>query len=176
MPMTSPKSLRAPALATALLAALTACGPVTQSTSGAAYLAQTGADGSALEIDASIAEVAAVEPTLTFPARIGVARVVGSRLTALPEGEATALADFASRNAAYGTFVPISPLVAELVGAESEIVAQRIWGVRRVLSTIRRAAARQHLDAVLIYELGASGRVGNTTLAIADLTIIGGAI
>jgi len=53
------------------------------------------------------------------------------------------------------------------------------WGGEErsdVVETIRVGAARQHLDAVLIYEVGARARKGANVLALGDLTIIGAAI
>ena len=44
-----------------------------------------------------------------------------------------------------------------------------------LVKTIRLGAARQHVDAVLIYEVGATSERDFTPLAFADLTIIGGA-
>jgi len=73
-----------------------------------------------------------------------------------------------TRGAAYGEFVPVSPLVAQLtaasVGRDS---------VRSVVDTIRIGAARQHLGAVLVYEVSGGRRDSATPLSVLDLTIIG---
>ncbi|MEM9011597.1 MAG: hypothetical protein AAGE18_10250 [Pseudomonadota bacterium] len=145
----------------AALALLTACGPTVQTTSGAAYLDQRTATGAPVTVDPEIAEIAAIEPNLTFPARIGVARVVGRQLTVVPPEEAALFADFAEKNQAYGVFVPVSPLVAALIEPRRERTADGriVTEARNVLHHVRQAAARQHLDAVLIYELTTRGDV-----------------
>lgn len=47
--------------------------------------------------------------------------------------------------------------------------------VREKRTDIRRKAARQHLDQVLIYEIGAQSHERDTPFALADVTLIGGA-
>ncbi len=141
---------------------LAACSPTIQNTSGEDYInARPGT------IDAEIAQIAAVEPDLRFPARIGIARVVNGRLSSFTGYEADQFGDFISRNPDYGEFVPISPIVAEMVGSGTHKPSS--------ISIIRRAAARQHLDYILLYEIGARSRIRNTPFALADVTIIGGA-
>ena len=77
----------------ALTLTLAACTSSVQTTSGADYLkgydgsyaVQSGASGS--DTDAAVRRVAAVEPNLKFPARIGLARIEHGQLAAVPEGE-----------------------------------------------------------------------------------------
>lgn len=149
----------------ALVAAfcVAACNPTIQTTSGAEYLSRGPV------ADAAIREAAAIEPDLTFPARIGIARIVNGTLTQAPPREAQELAGFVERHAAMGEWVALSPLVAS-------------WNrqTRRNASLpdrLRVMAARQHLDYLLVYELGArAGEVGNTPFALADITLIGGLV
>ena len=158
--------------ATLMLLALAACGPSIQTTSGADFIAATPRSF----IDDDIAKAAAVEPNLRFPARIGIARIVNGGLT-LPPAEETALfAGIAERNARYGEFVPVSPLIVAMMnGTQTNIHSDR-WGRRsdEIIRQIRLASARQHLDYVIIYEVGARSRTGNTPFALADVTLVGG--
>lgn len=160
-----------------LLAVLTACSNTTQYSSGADYLAARGTDGP-LITDADIARAASVEPDLRLPARIGIAQIVNGKL-ALPDGEVAELfAGLAKRHAALGSFVPISPLIAALVtGSDPSTGAQRYGAdAKGIVQDIRLTAARQHLDYVLIYEVGARSSRRGTVFALADVTLIGGAI
>jgi len=157
-------------LALPALAVAAACTPVVQTTSGAAYVAASP------DIDPEIAAAAAVEPTLRFPARIGVVRLGGTQrgrsrrgATAIPAGEAEALTRFAARHGSFGTFVPLAPVLASLVAPYPR--ADGRTPQRTMLDGLRIAAARQHLDAILIYEVtGAAGLFGQVPLGDSGLT------
>lgn len=128
-------------------------------------------------IDEQVREAAAIEPILEFPARIGIARIHRGRLTTVPAEEAGIWAALAEDYRAIGTFVPVQPVIAE---STARAIRAGTDGRYRgnsddVVSTIRLGAARQHLDAVLIYETGVTARKEATGLAFADITIIGGA-
>ncbi|WP_308916416.1 hypothetical protein [Jannaschia sp. LMIT008] len=145
----------------ALLAILVsaACQPTIQTTSGADYLSRGPI------ADPAIRAAAAVEPDLRFPARIGIARIVNGALTQAPPREACA-SPTSPRHAGMGEWVPLSPLVAGMVETRRD---------SSLIQTMRTAAARQHLDYLLVYELGArSGPTGDTPFALADVTIVGG--
>jgi len=173
-----------------LLAVLLAgCSYSTQTTSGRDYLAavQLPPAQAANDIDAQIRAAADVEPTLRFPARIGLARI--GRESVPPFGAArfggeTARVKLMPPSAEeseawlklakdlgpeFGEFVAVSPLIAALVSNEPPTGDS----LKETMNTIRVTAARQHLDAVLIYE--AEGTADNRTnpLAIANLSIIG---
>ena len=150
---------------------LAGCEYNVQNSSGAEYLAATPA--AAGKLDQRITRAASVEPLLRFPARIGLARIVQGKLTTIPPGEGSLWGNMAESHKAMGQFIPISPLIAEFTEHQT-----RWAGADRsdVVETIRLGAARQHLDAVLIYEVGARARKGSNLLAIGDLTIIGAAI
>ncbi len=154
-----------------ILLALAACGPSIQTTSGADFIAATPPSF----IDEDIAQAAAVEPNLRFPARIGIARIVNGSLT-LPPAEETALfADIAERNSRYGEFVPVSPLIMAMTGSNATGINRHQSGTAAAaIQQIRLASARQHLDYVIIYEIGARSRTGNTPFALADVTLVGG--
>ncbi len=150
--------------------ALTACGGYVQNTSGSDYVLAT----DKAFIDEDIAQAAAVEPDLRFPARIGIARIVNGQLTLPPTGEVALFSEVAERNARFGDFIPVSPLVVALIhdGNGENLSAMSRSG--RIVKEIRLAAARQHLDYVIIYEVGASSRTENTPFALADVTLLGG--
>jgi hypothetical protein len=153
---------------------LAACDYTTQTTSGRDWLAahppQT-VDLTLGNIDQAVRDAAAVEPTLRFPARIGIARLDHARLTAIPPDEARAWTDAAGRlGGAYGEFVPVSPLVAAMVRPphDSDVDPARV-----AIDDVRIAAARQHLDAVLIYETDATENTKDNPLSLAEWTLIG---
>jgi hypothetical protein len=146
-----------------LLSVLSACGHQIQTSSGADYVAAR--PGS---IDTSIAEEAAIEPDLLFPARIGLARIVNGELTSPTGEEAEMFAQFSQRNRSLGDFIPISPLVVSMVTPSRQ--ARR----EDVMQALRKGAARQHVDYLLVYEMGVRSTLKDTPLAIADVTIIGG--
>jgi hypothetical protein len=128
-------------------------------------------------IDERVREVANVEPLLRFPARIGLARIgwANSRPTLIPppSEEAKAWVDLAEDlGPEYGEFVPISPLIAAMV-APDHPSNERTDMIKNTLETIRLAAARQHVDAVVIYEADATANSKNNPLSIADWTLIG---
>lgn len=166
----------------AALAALGGCGTY-QTTSGGAYLASYAPAKQAwasTETDAAVRQAAAVEPLLRFPARIGLARVVQGQLTTVPPEEADIwLSLLEKHGTAYGTFVPVSPFIAELAGDAPQLSAVSGQGTpagsaSRVVRHIRLGAARQHLDAVIVYEISQSGSEQSTDFSWLDLTIIGG--
>lgn len=155
---------------------ISACGTSLQTTSGADYLARYEAshevlNGEPTDVDADVRRIAAIEPTLVFPARIGVARIHRGALTALPEDEARIWQDLIDEvGDQKGEFVPVSPLIASMVG---EPAAPGMDRAAAIIANIRRGAARQHLDYVLAYEVGSSRTEKANALAVADLTIIG---
>jgi hypothetical protein len=155
---------------------LSACETQTQTTSGQDYLAaypKTAAATPSSDMDAEVRRVAAVEPTLRFPARIGIARLGPSGLTAVPSDEAEHWSEVAGRlGAGYGAFIPISPMIAAMVELPQRDGSRTSYA-RHAIDTIRLAAARQHLDAVLIYEVDGTADAHDTPMSIADWTLIG---
>ncbi|MEL6756785.1 MAG: hypothetical protein AAFP81_10155, partial [Pseudomonadota bacterium] len=104
--------------ATALLV-IGACETSLQTTSGADYLARYDSSYSTTtpvyaDVDEDVRRIASIEPNLSFPARIGLARIEHGRLTALPEQDARIWqAQLEQLGRVYGDFVPVSPMIAE---------------------------------------------------------------
>jgi len=157
--------------------ALSACATTTQYTSGQDYLARYNSNSansgqtklnSNPAIDAEIREIAAIEPNLHFPARIGLARIEHGQLIGVPQDEAGYWRDAAEDlGHGFGQFIPVSPLVAEMVGSTEPHYK------RNVVNHIRRGAARQHLDYVIAYEVNHKSDSQRNGLQIADLSILG---
>jgi hypothetical protein len=174
------------ALAAAGLAGLlAACGHYVQTTSGSKFLSAyndpDAAIDSELATDPEIAAAANVEPQLRFPARIGLARIGEQGLEAVPVGEAESWRALAERlGRGYGEFVPVSPLIAALAEPEpsklvitQDLVRSYRSSLARVAREVRLGAARQHLDAVLIYETFGKSSESSNPLALTKLALIG---
>lgn len=136
------------------LLAIGACSqvPSYQTTSGANFI-----DAARGQIDPDVAAVAAIEPALQFPARIGIARVVNGRLTLPTEAETALFTQTTQNTSRYGSFVVVNPYLTELLTTARLPVDQngRAQHIRNVHRQIQLTAARQHLDYVMIYEVGA---------------------
>jgi hypothetical protein len=170
----------------AAILAVAGCASSTQLTSGQAYLddypAAAAAEDDSVggktfvatsDVDADVRAIAAVEPDLRFPARIGLARIQGAALTAAPPEELAAWATLAERlGPEVGEFVPVSPLIAEMVDPPSRNRYNRVSS-SEVVGHIRRGAARQHLDYVLVYEVTTGWSEGANALSLADATVLG---
>lgn len=127
-------------------------------------------------LEERLREAAAVEPVLQFPTSIGLARIEGGALTAVP------MEELAIWNAAaeklgpeYGTFVPLSPIVARMVNDQYK-PSPAYRGADNIVNTIRLGAARQHVHATLIYEVVAKESKQDTILSAANVTILGGLV
>jgi len=162
--------------------ALAGCQYGVQTTSGAdflavyedpAYAVALGEKGAVQTLNEEVRAIAAVEPQLRFPARIGVARVESQRLTTVPPAELTHWADLAqSLGPEFGDFVPVSPLIAAMVDPDVQD-PRRLQTPADLIADIRRGAARQHLDYVLVYELSGAFTQSSNLLSAADVTILG---
>lgn len=161
-------------LLTTIALTLTACETTSQYTSGQDYLARysttaapqlTGQSAT----DNAVREIAAVEPDLRFPARIGLARIGDyKRLVGVPTDEAQAWRAAAETlGVGFGEFIPVSPLVADMVSAHHK------QDHTTVIDHIRRGAARQHLDYVIVYEVSDKTESDGNALRLADLTVLG---
>ena len=161
---------------TALCLALVSCQEYTQTTSGRDYLrtyqqqAAEHSGGKAPKLDKDFVAAASVEPLLHFPARIGLARLDRSGLANIPSEEAAAWQQVATNlGPKFGEFVPVSPIIAELVAG-----AQSNWNSRsETVHRIQLASARQHLDAVVIYESDGTADSRDNPLSIGEWTLIG---
>lgn len=181
------KRLVSLALAAGLTGLLAACGHYTQTTSGSQYLAAYEGDSTAKAVpDGEIVAAADVEPQLRFPARIGLARIGPDGLAPVPAAEAESWRALAGRlGSGYGDFVPLSPLIAALATSAAQAKpAPRTCGylgcfeapadrLAKVVRQVRLGAARQHLDAVLIYETFGRSEESSNPLAVTKLALIG---
>lgn len=163
---------------------LCGCSAYTQATSGSDWLAgypsQASHSGAASDdIDARVRQAGAIEPTLHFPARIGIARIGEINrqpsLVAVPQQEAAAwMAAKGRLGDGFGEFVPVSPMIAAMMEPGGTISSNdRGAATRHLMETVRLAAARQHLDAVLLYEVDATVDQKSNPLRFADWTVIG---
>lgn len=166
--------------ALAVFAIFVLSGCKTQTSSGDDYLQKHRLSASAVSSSAgnktfeqALVKAASVKPTLAFPARIGLARVDRGSLEAIP-GEEMELWMKAAKNLGkdFGEFVPLSKLVMNVAAGE---VMSRDDNLT-TMNMIRLGAARQHVDAVLVYEIYSSVDSEDNLLEVGKLTIIGGYI
>ena len=163
-------------IATLICLYLPACTYV-QTTSGKDYLSKYPTQDEYHErdsfhhnVDKEVRQVAAIEPQLHFPARIGIAKIMNGKLASMSYDEANLW--FQAREtlgSQFGEFVPVSPLIAEMVIGQQS----RSKSLSDVIRKIRLGAARQHLDAVLIYEVYGKSQHSSNLLSLMDLTIVG---
>ena len=155
--------------ATSLLAACTSV----QTTSGADYLSSyedTLATGGSVPAD-EFRAAASVEPLLRFPAKIGLARIENGRLSSIPDAEMTAWSALAEEaGGQYGSFQPLNLLVAEMA---TPTAPEGISPTEEIVRKIRLGAARQHMDAVFVYEVFGASDNRQNALSVGDLTILG---
>ncbi len=125
-----------------LVASLGACTSSVQTTSGRDYN-QSVPRGSEM-----IRAAADVEPLLEFPANFCLAKTENALMVQTEPSEVEIWLNFAARHKDWGTFREISPAVVNLVVSEQT-------GYRRETGTqeMRAAAARQHCQAILSYEV-----------------------
>ncbi len=183
--MTS-KNLIGPGACLGLALLLIGCGSYTQTTSGSEYLeryAEQAQVTGAGALDPDIRAAADVEPILAFPARVGIARIDGGRFSAMPPAEGEAWAAMSKElGPGWGQFVPISPLIFALTapprsGYGSAVPGCRHAGdclaaIQQTVREIRVAAARQHTDVVLIYEVVGQGEASSNPLAVTNLVLL----
>lgn len=117
-------------------------------------------------VEQAVLEAARASPELRFPARFGLARIEHGQVTAVPPQEADVwIAMMREQGARFGEFVAINPVLGHF-----GVAAERGFGA---VDRIRIAAARQHVDAVLIYEARSNWRNQTTPLAVFDITLVG---
>jgi len=160
-------------------ALLGACTHHVQTTSGADYLKRYGQSPaySALnQTNSEIYDIASIEPDLRFPARIGIARIGidpdnhRKGLTAIPGDESDIWLEMAEKEGdRYGEFVPVSPFITAMVSQRHKDSSE----VRHVIDDIRKGAARQHLDCVLVYEVTSQNDRKQNGLGFTDATVLG---
>ena len=156
---------------------LSACSTTSQVTSGNEYLMRHDTVGTASieegkDFEETLRKVAAVEPTLKFPARIGLARIDNYNLISIPSHELKAWTEMWSNlesKEKFGELILVNPLIASMVSNDVKTKDKTITPINQV----RLAAARQHLDAVLIYEIQTKSVGKDNFLEVGNLTIIG---
>lgn len=161
---------------TVLALMLASCETTTQMTSGTDYLSRyqpTTKTSTSSDLDSQIRDIAAIEPDLRFPSRIGIARIENGRLTNGPIEEMQAWGDLAEKlGAPYGDLVPVSPFIAAMVRPNANRDMDN-FSSHSVVADIRRASARQHLDYVLAYEVIQNTSDESNGLSFANLTVLG---
>ena len=170
--------------------ALAACSTHVQSSSGRDYLSKAPApvrvaslagEGAGDAQLGAIRAAASVEPLLRFPAKIGVARIEDGALTPIPDAEMAAFAGaLEATGGAYGDFVPLNLLVTAMAVPEDQLGALSggrggapLLRARQAVDAIRIGAARQHMDAVMVYEVFGTSDARQSALSVGDLTILG---
>lgn len=169
-------------IAIAFLTAVTACGHHgTQVTSGKQYLSQyqpvaestdkviksSYQNGEIVETEVAtlstnelVRRAANIEPLLKSPAHIGLVRIDAGRITTVPTAEQISWTVLANKYASLGHFTPLDPFLANY--AVKTALPTDGSALRRdasdIITHIRIGAARQHMDAVLIYEVGGRGK------------------
>ena len=130
-----------------------------------------------ISTDELIRHAAAVEPLLAMPARIGLARVEHGSLTTIPDGESQLWTALASRHAGFGSFAAIDPFLADYT--VRTVLPQERRALRRdagdLITKIRLGAARQHMDAVLIYEIGSRRDLDDEVPGLSPIRVLGAA-
>ena len=167
------KHLLIPAVAAAVFLA-GGCASNIQNSSGREYLKGYAHQPRTSE-DREVMEAANVEPTLRFPAKIGLARIHHGSLSSIPIEEAEAWAEFSKRlGPTYGDFIPVSPLIVDMMSKPVRRDWRNAPQASEIVQNLRLASARQHMDAILIYEAVGSSDSHLNPVALANLTVIGG--
>ncbi len=165
---------------------ISACAHTVQTTSGSEYLKNYNSsfehpnyssnDDDRKDFKKQLIETASIEPILRFPARIGLARIDQGQISVLSEEEVGAW-KITKENLgnSFGEFIPISPLIAAMASSE-HVKNDGTKQINQLMNKLRLAAAKQHLDALLVYELFSSSSTQSNILSIMNISIIGGYI
>ena len=155
-----------------------------QTTSGSDYLSGYADRGlpeagkaQAGSIDEEVRALANIEPSLRFPARIGLAKLYNGRITNLTAEEVEGWNEAKKElGTEFGEFVPVSSMIAELAyKAPPRQKGERHFSApTEIFRKVRLGAARQHLDYVLVYEVFSKTKSTKLASSVANWTIIGG--
>ncbi|MEM7061102.1 MAG: hypothetical protein AAF557_26275 [Pseudomonadota bacterium] len=130
-----------------------------------------------ISTDQLIRNAAEIEPLLKLPARIGLARIEHGQLSTIPSAESSMWQQLAQRHRKLGTFAAIDPFLAQYT--LRSVLPQEQRALRRdakdLLTKIRLGAARQHMDAVLIYEIGSRHQYGKEFGNLTPIRVLGAA-
>lgn len=150
-----------------------------QMTSGKKYIS----DYSQVEVkeanktstDKEVKLVAEIEPSLRFPARIGLVKIYNGKITNLSPEEVESWTKVKEEmGEKFGDFIPVSSMIAEMVYSSQNRNTKRHGNPVEIFRKVRLGAARQHLDYVLVYEVFSSTKTTKLASSIANWTIIGG--
>ena len=150
-----------------------------QMTSGKKYIS----DYSEVEVkeanktstDKEVKLVAEIEPSLRFPARIGLVKIYNGKITNLSPEEVESWTKVKEEmGEKFGDFIPVSSMIAEMVYSSQNRNTKRHGNPVEIFRKVRLGAARQHLDYVLVYEVLSSTKTTKLASSIANWTIIGG--
>lgn len=150
-----------------------------QMTSGKKYIS----DYSQVEVkeanktstDKEVKLVAEIEPSLRFPARIGLVKIYNGKITNLSPEEVESWTKVKEEmGEKFGDFIPVSSMIAEMVYSSQNRNTKRHGNPVEIFRKVRLGAARQHLDYVLVYEVLSSTKTTKLASSIANWTIIGG--
>lgn len=121
------------------------------------------------ELDLRAQVAASARPGFAFPARIGLARVENGAITAIPADEWAHWRSLRDRlPPRIGEITPVTSLVAQ-----SLTTAPVSRTPHDSITNLRLAAAREQLDAILLYEVATTQSLENTELTLLDATIVG---
>ena len=124
-------------------------------------------------LDQNFRQVAKVEPSLQFPACIGLIKLYNGKITNITAEEIEAW-NQSKRELGedFGEFVPLSSMVVvHATPPKDKNVRQ---DSSEIFSQIRLGAAGKHLKQVLIYEVFSKTKTTKLSSAVADWTIVGG--
>ena len=150
-----------------------------QMTSGKKYLSgytsQGSTDANASDLNEEVKAMASIEPSIQFPARIGLVKLFNGRITNLTVDEVEAWEESrAVMGSQFGDFIPVSPMVAEMVYTPKSTHGKSKTSPSDIFRKVCLGAARQHLDHVLIYEVFSETKTTKLASSVANWTIIGG--
>lgn len=104
-------------------------------------------------------------PNIIFPANFGIARVENGYLRAVPAEEAKIVEKYRNQTKEFGSFTPINTMLLSTISDKYK---------NDIIKQIRLIAAKQQLDAVIIYETSGSSLAETNILDdIGNLMIVG---
>ncbi|MDA8824040.1 hypothetical protein N9N41_06035 [Opitutales bacterium] len=126
-------------------------------------------------IDQEVRFVAQIEPSLRFPARIGLVKLYNGKISNISAKEIESWTKVKEEmGEKFGDFVPVSSMIAEMVYSSQNINTKSNRNSVEIFRKVRLGAARQHLDHVLIYEVFSETKTTKLASSVANWTIIGG--
>jgi len=125
-------------------------------------------------LDELVLRAAQVEPLIRFPARIGVVKIERGEMSGPGSETADAWRQLAeSMKGSIGELVPINPLLARATASAVKFPAKNFSQLDNTLALARIGAGRQHLDAMIVYQVVGGADSSETLASILDYTIVG---